>query len=249
MHLRALIFKFTLFTSLVLHSNVILAAQCTASSGTQRARLIELYTSEGCDSCPPADKWLSALKPEAQIVPLAFHVDYWDYIGWKDRFASPAFGERQRLRVAAQGSRSVYTPQIMVDGGDVNWRAITAKQLAMASPAPIRLEVKASIENSVVSIAPAASAIGGPSALEGAKFYFALFENNIYTEVKAGENRGVKLRHDYVVRQWVGPVALGAQKLVIPKDAQAAHLGVAMIAENKQGGLLQAIALPLAGCH
>src|ERR1043165_9804556 len=76
------------------------AAECTAHSGPHTAALVEFYTSEGCDSCPPADRWLSSLtdsaRPGALLVPIAFHVDYWDYLGWKDRFGDARYTERQR---------------------------------------------------------------------------------------------------------------------------------------------------------
>lgn len=100
-------------TCLFASSNVVAAETCAARSGAQTVPLVELYTSEGCSSCPPADRWLSrSLRSDAANF-LAFHVDYWDDIGWPDRFASPAYSQRQRQRVAATGSRTVYTPQVM----------------------------------------------------------------------------------------------------------------------------------------
>ncbi len=228
------------------------APVCTQASGAQRAALVELYTSEGCDSCPPADKWLSTLKTDGRVVPLAFHVDYWDYIGWKDRFATAGFGERQRARVTAQNSRSVYTPQVMMNGRDAqDWHSSRGFQLLLeqsaAQTARIKLEVKASKAGNVVTVEPTASAIEA-SALKGAKFYVALYENGLVSDVKAGENKGVTLKHDYVVRKWLGPLELGAQKITVPADAQTEQLGVAVIAEDAKGGLLQVVALPLAGC-
>jgi hypothetical protein len=92
------------------------AATCTATSGPARASLLELYTSEGCSSCPPADRWLSQMPPRRDVVPLAFHVDYWDRLGWKDRFAQAAFSQRQRAR--NRGAGWVYTPQVMLDGAE-----------------------------------------------------------------------------------------------------------------------------------
>jgi hypothetical protein len=90
-------------------------AACDARSGPKTAALVELYTSEGCSSCPPADRQLSrlrqALDPAAKVVPLALHVGYWDYIGWKDPYAQAAFGERQNRLVHANQRRTVYTPQ------------------------------------------------------------------------------------------------------------------------------------------
>ena len=88
--------------------------QHSFSSSVERVALVELYTSEGCSSCPPADRWLSQLNSSDKLwdnfVPVAFHVDYWDYIGWKDRFASKAYSQRQRRYAKEQGERTVYNP-------------------------------------------------------------------------------------------------------------------------------------------
>lgn len=98
------------------------AAACTAASGPQRAALLELYTSEGCDSCPPADRWVSALPARGygadRVVTLAYHVDYWNYLGWKDPFAQARFTERQRFVNNRIRNRTIYTPQLMLDGKD-----------------------------------------------------------------------------------------------------------------------------------
>src|SRR5689334_12001294 len=98
------------------------ATECSAQSGPQAVPLLELYTSEGCSSCPPADKWLSSIAAAGygtdKVVPLAFHVDYWDYIGWKDRFARPDFSDRQRWVAAIGRSDFVYTPQVILNGID-----------------------------------------------------------------------------------------------------------------------------------
>ena len=97
------------------------AAECVTRSGPATAALVELYTSEGCSSCPPADRWLSQLKPAAEkgtVVPVAFHVTYWDYIGWRDAFADERHTARQRARAGASGARYVYTPQVVLGGRD-----------------------------------------------------------------------------------------------------------------------------------
>src|SRR5215470_18364762 len=94
-------------------------------SGETQSTLIELFTSEGCSSCPPAEKWLSGLKSNQdlwkKIVPVAFHVDYWDRLGWRDRFAKPEFTSRQQHYAAAWGGDAVYTPGFVVNGKE--WRA------------------------------------------------------------------------------------------------------------------------------
>src|SRR6478736_1935465 len=96
--------------------------QCVAKSGPNTAALVELYTSEGCSSCPPADRWLSSLSAQGyvpeRVVPLALHVDYWDYIGWRDRYAKHEFSLRQRKLSQLQRMALVYTPQVLLQGKD-----------------------------------------------------------------------------------------------------------------------------------
>src|SRR3954463_10318658 len=94
------------------------AQVCQAASSARVPVVVELYTSEGCDSCPPADRWLSTLKDQPDVFAAAFHVDYWDRLGWKDRFASGRYTERQAQLQAADGARSSYTPQVRVNGAD-----------------------------------------------------------------------------------------------------------------------------------
>src|SRR5689334_522273 len=97
----------------------------TFESGETRNVLIELFTSEGCSSCPAAEKWLGALKSNQdlwrKIVPVAFHVDYWDRLGWRDRFAKPEFTARQQRYAAAWGGDAVYTPGFVINGKE--WRS------------------------------------------------------------------------------------------------------------------------------
>src|SRR6516225_6094156 len=96
-------------------------AACTAQSGPTVPAVVELYTSEGCSSCPPAELWLSQLKGRDGVVTLAFHVDYWDSLGWKDRFAQPQFTQRQNASQRSSGARFAYTPQVILDSRDRRW--------------------------------------------------------------------------------------------------------------------------------
>ena len=102
------------------------ASACRAESGAKLVPLVELYTSEGCDSCPAADRWLSMHFPAGRpgdAIALAFHVDYWDRLGWKDRFASPAYTARQSDAMRANRAKFVYTPQVVLQGRDfTGWR-------------------------------------------------------------------------------------------------------------------------------
>src|SRR5690242_4097529 len=114
--------KTFLFAVLAMSMATAQAAQCSARSGERTVALVELYTSEGCDSCPPADRWLSSLGPRGygadRVVPIALHVDYWDYIGWKDPYAQARFSSRQRKLAQLTRSAIVYTPQVLLQGHD-----------------------------------------------------------------------------------------------------------------------------------
>src|SRR5450755_245951 len=115
------------------------AGACSAHSARTATPVVELYTSEGCNSCPPADRWLSRLKADPDVVALAFHVDYWDRLGWKDRFASAAFTERQATQQASNGARFSYTPQVVVDGQDrKDWWSL-ATPIANRPAAPVEV--------------------------------------------------------------------------------------------------------------
>src|SRR5512139_200416 len=114
--------KRLLFALLALAAASAQAMQCSARSPATTTALVELYTSEGCDSCPPADRWLSSLGAKGyapdRVVPIALHVDYWDYIGWKDPYARQAFSARQRKMAALARASLVYTPQVLLQGRD-----------------------------------------------------------------------------------------------------------------------------------
>src|SRR5438132_6184074 len=125
------------------------AQKCSARSGEKTAALVELYTSEGCNSCPPADRWLSSLGNRYGtdvVVPLALHVDYWDYIGWKDPYAKREFSQRQRRLSQLQRAAFVYTPQVLLQGSDFrSWDGAEferALERINAQPARARLELE-----------------------------------------------------------------------------------------------------------
>ena len=212
-------------------SSGVSAATCDqrihADSGVKTVSIAELYTSEGCDSCPPADKWFSTISLKKNgVVPLAFHVDYWDYIGWKDRFGKPGFAERQRKLVGLQSSRTVYTPQVMLDGKDarnaVNYVSnlgtfnsqldASIRDLA-AKPAEVSLKLRAQSALNAIDVAVAVGLSDELSGKDGASslsLYFVLTENNLVSRVTAGENKGALLKHDHVVRELSGPIQIPA---------------------------------------
>jgi len=250
---------FTALCTIVFASNTLAQPQCTAVSGPQTNALVELYTSEGCSSCPPADQWLSRLKnqskPIGNIVPIALHVDYWDYIGWKDNFANPAFAQRQREMAALGHARGVYTPQIAINGQDTrSWltesrfKSEVASINHMPAKAEIRLAVNSPTPKSVQVSTSIKTAEAGPLV-----YYLALQENNLQSTVNAGENRGEMLRHDYVVRQWLGPFKVGADGKISasneiqlqPAWKQRDLSVVAFVQNSTTGEILQGLALGL----
>lgn len=191
-------------------------ARCEARSGATTPRVVELYTSEGCSSCPPADRWLSSLKGNPAVLPIAFHVDYWDRLGWPDRFASAAATRRQYELARVTRSASVYTPQVLVDGADWRrWPDLPAQSRAST----LDLSLVRDGAQVTVQVAPRAGT-SLPRQLGG---YWVVLEDGHASRVTAGENRGETLRHDHVVRllqpvadwpsaqrqQWALPVLAG----------------------------------------
>ncbi len=170
------------------------AADMTLESGPKKTHLLELFTSEGCSSCPPAEAWLSKLKGDAGLwrdfVPVAFHVDYWDRLGWRDPFASKAWTARQYEYSARWKSGSVYTPGFVLDGRE--WRNSGVPSAASESPGTLKVSL-ADGERITASFQPAAGE-NRPLELHVARLGFGLNIN-----VKAGENSGRKLLHDFVV--------------------------------------------------
>ena len=228
------------------------AAQCTAQSGPGTAALVELYTSEGCSSCPPADRWLSTLSsaPTSSVVPLALHVDYWDYIGWKDPYAKREFSLRQRKFTQLQRMAFVYTPQVMLQGRDFRGWGSKAfdEALARINAQPAKANLKLAILGADASGLEVEAAAELVQASATADLYLAAYQSRLESRVNAGENRGRVLRHDYVVLQWEGPFALPASRLVerrklaLLPGAAPAHSGVAAFVQDRRTGeVLQAL--------
>jgi hypothetical protein len=199
------------------------AQSCQVRSAAGPAPLlVELYTSEGCSSCPPADRWLSTLSGRRDTIALGFHVNYWDYIGWRDRFASDATTERQKYNRVATGSRQVYTPQVVAAGRDwPDWRAGLPRPVATAAPVALQLERRGEIAIARVEAAAGASAA---VALAG---WWAVVEDGHTSRVRSGENAGELLRHDHVVRHYEPvagwPAAAGAERSLKLPAADPAH--------------------------
>jgi hypothetical protein len=214
-----------------------LAASCEARSGPQPWQVVELYTSEGCSSCPPADRWLSTLKGRPNVLPLAFHVSYWNWLGWADRFASSVATERQYLLARTMGAPNVYTPQVIVQGQD--WRRWPTLP-APPTSAPMALSMSREGRTIQVSVGAARGSWSG---------YWAVLEDGHRSRVTAGENNGETLKHDHVVRHFqpVPAWADGAQHFSFEaplRDQAASAQRVAfVVADARTQRPVQALAL------
>ena len=237
------------------------AASCLVASPVHRIAVLELYTSEGCNSCPPADRWLSHLDSRGfdagKVVLLAFHVDYWNQLGWSDRFSEPRFSDRQRAIADRRRASVIYTPQFVLNGRD--WRAAQrdeslATALATINGQPARAQIRVHLAREPGALRVLGEvAVTDNQARSGAEAWIALFENDLSTDVRSGENGGKRLHHDFVVRELVGPLrvpAAGAlsmdQRLTWRADLKPERTGVAIFVQRRDDGeVLQAVASPL----
>lgn len=221
-------------------------AACVAQHGSPRPHLLELYTSEGCNSCPPAEEWLSKLRGQPLFAPLEFHVDYWDSESWRDPYADPRFTARQRKLVEHGDRDQVYTPQFALDGRI--WKGwpksrppesgetrAPALRLELVQRAPLRVRVDT----------------GAEADAKGDRVFVALTEDGLSNAVSGGENRGATLRHDHVVRAFAGPLALGRSEvdLAAPGDLKLGRSTLTAFVQNERDGrVVQVVRLPLADC-
>ncbi len=185
----------------------IVSAESNSATATDKKRLVlvELFTSEGCSSCPPADRVLTTLEndqlvPNANVVTLAFHVDYWNYLGWKDRFSSSAFSKRQEEYARRFRNNSSYTPQIVVDGTAefVGSNRAKANEVIGKSAAEAKATIDLALNANKLTVTT--SDLGKHSE---ATVYLAVAESKLFTNVAGGENRGEKLEHTSVVRDLI----------------------------------------------
>ena len=215
---------------------------CSARSTAVAPTVVELYTSEGCSSCPPADRWLSTLKGRPDVLALSFHVTYWDRLGWPDRFARPEYTQRQYALAQQAGSANVYTPQVVVNGND--WRRWP--QLPAASATAAEVPVLSLARDGVVvtlTVAPAAHA--------GQRWagHWVVLEDGHQSRVNAGENAGETLKHDHVVRQfqpvaaWAAAAGQTQQLRVSRGDASFPRRVAFIVVDARSQKPLQAVTL------
>ena len=199
-----------------------------AAPGERMPVIVELFTSEGCSSCPPADQLLARLEksqpvPEADIIVLSEHVDYWDHLGWKDRFSAPLYTQRQQAYASLLAVEDVYTPQMVVNGqaefnGADAQRAIREIRRAASTPrSAVSLLLKDSSNLSLT--------IGHfPAGTKNVEILLAITEDALADDVRKGENAGQRLSHTGVVRSMASVARFDARKT--PDFASDVPLGL-----------------------
>lgn len=204
------------------------------SAAGERLTVVELFTSEGCSSCPPADALLAELAGRPEVLALSFHVDYWDRLGWKDPFSSPAATERQQRYADLLGLATVYTPQIVVDG---KWQAVGSNRAevqraidaARRNPGAVPVALAVDRGRARIELGPAGERAAAAVLLIG-------FDRRQVSAVARGENSGRTLAHVDVVRsiEQVGQYDGGAKTFEAPVPRPAERLAIVLQAADGQ---------------
>jgi hypothetical protein len=205
--------------------------------------VVELFTSQGCSSCPPADRVLADIARDPRIVALSFSVDYWDYLGWRDTFAKPEFTKRQRSYAEARGDRTVYTPQVVVNGRDhligSDHAGINASLAAFkAAGHGMSIDVTARVEGDriIVRVPPGRIPDGSKAAV-----WIASFRGPESVEIENGENAGKAVTYANVVDRWqvLGMWDGDEMTVELPiSDIAGDHsVGCAVVLQTKKNGV------------
>jgi len=213
-----------------------------AVAGEASPVVVELFTSQGCSSCPPADAYLAELARRDDVLPLSIHVDYWNYIGWTDPFASREATQRQKEYARNLGQKYVYTPEIVVDGAahevgsdrEACDRLIAAAKARKADPPLLTIERDGGA---------AVARVSGPGERQPATLWLVRYQPEETTRVLRGENEGRELRHVNIVREWralgswtgadltvpLGPTGEGRVALILQADGTGPILAAAFV--------------------
>lgn len=213
----------------------------TAGAGSADPVVVELYTSQGCSSCPPADAYFATLVDDPAVLPLALHVDYWDYIGWEDRFADPAFTLRQKSYARAAGSRMIYTPQMIVQGAvrvEGNDPAAVAKAIAGVQAQPDLVPLALRRQGEGWQVEAPATALPAPVVVQ-----LVRYRPQEVVNIEHGENAGQVVTYRNIVTHWQ-PLAdwTGAEPLSL--TLPAGDPGAIILQVQGHGQIVAAARLP-----
>lgn len=211
-----------------------------ASVQAQTTTVVELYTSQGCSSCPPADAFLHELAKQDDVIALALHVDYWDYIGWKDEFASPAYTERQKAYARVAGSRTVYTPQMVIGGVD---HVIGTRPEQVAAKLTEHMMKEASVDLTATRDGDKATVMlaAVPGATEAMVIQLVTYNPSATVDIKRGENAGKTLTYANVVTSWTALDAWnGKSPLTLTADIPNGEPAVVIVQRQGPGAIVAA---------
>lgn len=229
------------------------AENISVTSSQQQTAVVELYTSEGCSSCPPADQWLEALievpKQELDVLALAFHVDYWDYLGWQDKFGNPKHTKRQRQLGANNYQRSIYTPEFFVDGEEARGTGNVIDQIRRSNSKQATLQLKLSVLKNDGALQLELQTVTDDASTQTLYSHFIVYESELASDVKRGENSGKYMLHQQVVRYMSPAIELedaNQHEIMIEPEWQLENIGVAaMITSAGNKTYLQAVHTPI----
>lgn len=238
---------------------VVVAEKWSASSGQKHMPVLEVFTAEGCGSCPPAVNWLTKQRQQQDALPyivLGFHVDYLDeQKGWVDKFAKPAFSARQKQLAQLNMYRTIYTPEFVLSGESLpNWRENLNEAVSFLSEfdAQAIIDLTAYRVDDMLMI-DSQNVVNGDDNRQHSKLYLAITEDDVNSDVKGGDNAGSTFNHQDVVREWLGPFELDRSgetfiehHIALSADWQQEKLKLVALIQNLSNGyVLQAVELPL----
>jgi hypothetical protein len=231
---------------------------CSKASPMTKNVLVELFTSDGCDSCPPANRWLSSAVAgsDKSLIPVSLHVTYWNHLGWNDEFSSERFDARQEAYARQAINKFAYTPELFLNARE--WRgwkngdraeiASAGKQIA---PVSIALAARQSEKGGVIVETSIKAADGGGKIdLSSSRLYLLLYEDELIERPNAGELKNAVLKHDHVVRDWKITETIDANRAIssvfrIPAQWNERKMGVVAFVQSKDlKSIHQAIDLP-----
>ncbi len=215
----------------------IVAGTATAQAQTTGPVVVELFTSQGCSSCPPADAYLGKLAERDDLIVLSLHVDYWDYLGWRDVFGAAAHTQRQRNYAAAMRERSIYTPQMVIQGAEHVVGSQTAKvdeaiarQAATQQVALVGMRQKDDLL--ITEIEP----ISATGPRQSGKVIMAWYTKAEQVQIQRGENRGRSIVYHNVVKGWAEIGDWNGAKMTLTASKPMGADGIAVMVQAKNGG-------------
>lgn len=230
-----------------------------ASSGTKHTAVLELFTSEGCGQCPPAERWLyqqQQLHTELDYIILGFHIDYLnDKKGWMDPFAKPEFSERQKQLALLNRYQTIYTPEFVLSGESLpNWRENFNEAVSFLNEfdAQAHIRLNAYLIDEALMI-DTHSQVSGEENRQHSKLFLAVIEDDVNSHVLGGDNAGQTFNHKNLVRKWLGPFELDQSgetfiehQVKLTPEWQLDKLKLVAVIQNLSDGyILQAVKLPL----